>query len=101
MPTDKLRTEVVEAMRAKRGVLRSSNSWDPILEEEYQRVMRRVDPWRVVELQPLAQGSVIAFAPVYIALLAVQQLLPKAFTPAYAGAVALVFGPLLFQVLTG
>ena len=99
MPTDKLRQEVVEAMRAKRDVLRGEKQWDGILEEQYQRVMRVVDPWRVVELRPLAQGSVFVFPLVYGALLAVQQLLPKAFAPAYAAGAALIFGPLVFELI--
>lgn len=101
MPTDKLRQEVVEAVRAKRDRLRNQNQWDGVLEEQYQRVMRVVDPWRVVELRPIAQGSVFVFPIVYGALLAVQQLLPKAFAPAYAAGAALVFGPLLFQLIAG
>ena len=54
-----------------------------------------------LELRPIAQGSVFVFPLVYGALLAVQKLLPKAFAPAYAAGAALVFGPLLFQLIAG
>ena len=103
MPTDKLRAEVVDLMRKKRGALKAvgSDAWGGVQEEEFQRVMRIVDPWRVVELQPFAQVTVLAFVPVYLALLAVQQLLPKVFAQAYAGGAVLVFGPLLFQLIFG
>ena len=103
MPTDQLRAEVVNAMRTKRDVLRGGGKdvWGGILEEKYQRVMRVVDPWRVVEIQPIAQTSVVAFAPVYIALIAVQQFAPKIFPPAYGAGAALVFAPLLFQLIFG
>lgn len=102
MPTDKLRQEVVEAIRAKRDLLRNEKQWDGILEEQYQLVMRVVDPWRVVELRPMAQGSVFVFPLVYGGLLAVQQLLPqKTFPPSYAAGAVLVFGPLVFQLIAG
>jgi len=103
MPSDELRKEVVELMRKKRDQLKgvSKEAWSGVEEEEFQRVMRIVDPWRVVEILPLAQYSFLAFAPVYIALLAVQQFLPKLFVPAYAGGVAVVFAPVLLQLLFG
>ena len=103
MPSDELRTEVVQLMRKKRDALKATGkeNWTGIQEEEFQRVMRVVDPWRVVEVLPLAQYSFLAFAPVYAALLAVQQFLPKLFLPAYAGGVAVVFGPVLLQLLFG
>ena len=103
MPSDELRAEVVQLMRKKRDALKATGkeNWTGIQEEEFQRVMRVVDPWRVVEVLPLAQYSFLAFAPVYIALLAVQQFLPKLFVPAYAGGVAVVFAPVLLQLLFG
>ena len=103
MPSDELRKEVVELMRKKRDALKavSKEAWSGVEEEEYQRVMRIVDPWRVVEILPLAQYSFLAFAPVYLGLLAVQQFLPKLFVPAYAGGVAVVFAPVLLQLLFG
>ena len=54
--------------------------------------MRVVDPWRVVELRPIAQSSVFVFPIVYSALLAVQQLPGLG---RHAAGAALVFGPLL------
>ena len=103
MPSDELRKEVVELMRKKRDALKavSKEAWSGVEEEEYQRVMRVVDPWRVVEILPLAQYSFLAFAPVYFGLLAVQQFLPKLFVPAYAGGVVVVFAPVLLQLLFG
>ena len=103
MPTDQLRKEVVELMRKKRDALRSAGKeqWGGVEEEAYQRVMRVVDPWRVVELQPIAQVSVLAFVPVYAALLGVQQFVPKLFAPAYALGAVLVFGPLVLQLAFG
>ena len=74
LPTTKLTTELVDAMRAKRGpILGDSQQWNGVTEEAYNRLMRKVDPWRVTEIQPVAQRSMLLFGPVYIALLAVQQ----------------------------
>jgi len=69
MPSDALRKDLVEKVRAKRGALKSSGGWDEgsygEKEEQYLRLQRVVDPWRVVELQGFAQYAVIGFAPVY------------------------------------
>ena len=70
-------------------------------EEEYTRLMRATDPWRVTELKPIAQTSIFLLGPVYIATLAVQQLVPALFNGAYAIGAAVLLGPLLFQILTG
>ena len=100
MPTDALRKQLMDAVRAKRGKLRGQG-WDGALEEAYIQLQRQVDPWRVTELQGRAQVAVLLFAPVYVALLAVQQLVPGLFTVAYAVAAAVVFFPLLQQILFG
>ncbi len=71
------------------------------LEEKYLRLQRQVDPWRVTELQGRAQVAILLFAPVYVALLAVQQFVPGLFTIAYAVAAAVIFLPLLQQILFG
>jgi len=103
MPTNALRKEVIDVARAKRTALQSQGKagWDGIKEEQYNRLQRSVDPWRVVELESKAQFAVLLYLPVYAALLAVQQLLPSFFNTGYAAAVALVFGPLLAQILIG
>ena len=71
MPTPAYRQQFVQAVLSKRAQLRATGGWDNEKEEQYLRLQRIVDPWRVVELQPAASGAVLAFAPVYIALLAV------------------------------
>jgi len=101
LPSNELKKEIVIAMREKRSSLQRISKWDGIAEESYNRLMRSVDPWRVNELQPVAQRSVLLFAPAYVALLAVQQLVPKAFPFAYGGMVALVLGPLFLQIVIG
>ena len=103
MPTDALRKELVELMRKKRDALKGvgTEAWSGVEEEEYQRVMRIVDPWRVVEILPLAQYSFLAFPVVYLGLLAVQQFLPKLFLLAYAGGVVVVFAPVFIQLVFG
>ena len=103
MPTDALRKELVELMRKKRDALKGvgTEAWSGVEEEEYQRVMRIVDPWRVVEILPLAQYSFLAFPVVYLGLLAVQQFLPKLFLLAYAGGVVVVFAPVFLQLVFG
>ena len=50
---------------------------------------------------PPLQGAIVGFPIVYAALLAVQQLFPKIFQPSYAGGAALLFIPLLYQILFG
>ena len=60
-----------------------------------------MDPWRVVEILPLAQYSFLAFPVVYLGLLAVQQFLPKLFLLAYAGGVVVVFAPVFLQLVFG
>ena len=103
MPSDALRKELVELMRKKRDALKGvgTEAWSGVEEEEYQRVMRIVDPWRVVEILPLAQDSFLAFPLVYLGLLAVQQFLPKLFLLAYAGGVVVVFAPVFLQLVFG
>jgi hypothetical protein len=101
LPTDALTRELVGTMRAKRSGLQGGKDWDGITEEAYNRLMRKVDPWRVTELEPVFQRSIIAYIPAYIALLVVQQLVPKVFNVAYAAAVAIVLGPLLAQIIIG
>ena len=103
MPSDALRKELVELMRKKRDALKGvgPEAWSGVEEEEYQRVMRIVDPWRVVEILPLAQYSFLAFPVVYLGLLAVQQFLPKLFLLAYAGGVVVVFAPVFLQLVFG
>jgi len=100
MPSTALRTEVMTSIRARRAQLQGG-VWDGALEEKYLRIQRSVDPWRVTELNSPAQGATLLFGPVYVGLLAAQQLVPKLFTAAYSGAVLVVFGPLLFQILFG
>ena len=100
MPTDALRKQLMEAVRAKRDELRGQG-WGGELEETYLRLQRQVDPWRVTELQGRAQVAILLFAPVYVALLAVQQFVPGLFTIAYAVAAAVIFLPLLQQILFG
>jgi len=96
-----LKQEIVLTMREKRSSLQRAKKWDGISEESYNRLMRSVDPWRVTELQPVAQTSVLAFAPAYVVLLVVQQLVPKVFPVAYGAMVVLVLGPLFLQIVTG
>ena len=96
-----LTEELVNAMRAKRTSLQGSTVWNGIPEEAYNSLMRKVDPWRTTELAPKLQYSIYASAPAYLALIAVQQLVPKVFPSAYAGAAAVVLGPLLAQIIIG
>ena len=63
--------------------------------------MRTVDPWRVVELAPKLQGAIYTFPFAYVALLAVQQLVPKFFNVAYGVAAVAVMGPLFLQIVLG
>ena len=102
LPTQELTEKLVAVMRAKRtSVQGDSKVWNGIPEEEYNRLMRSIDPWRVTELAPALQRSIYTFPLAYIALLAVQQLVPKAFQVAYGAAAAIVLGPLLFQIIVG
>jgi len=101
LATDKMREDLVGTMRTTRSALQASSAWDGISEEAYNRLMRSVDAWRVTELQPIAQNAILGFAPVYIGLLAVQQLVPETFPLAYGVGAALLLGPLLFQIIAG
>ena len=96
-----LTEELVNVMRTKRSSLQGTTVWNGIPEEAYNSLMRKVDPWRVTELAPKFQYSIYASAPAYLALIAVQQLAPKIFPVAYAGAAALVLGPLVAQIIIG
>ena len=96
--------QLVELMRQKRSSLQGDDKkWNGITEEAYNGLMRSVDPWRVVELAPKLQGAIYTYPFVYIALLGVQQFKPvsKYFNIAYGVAVALVLGPLFFQIILG
>jgi len=99
LPSEALTKELVQAMRQKRSS--AGQAWNGITEEAYNGLMRKIDPWRVTEIQPVFQYSLLAFVPVYVVLLAVQQIVPKAFNAAYAAGAALVLGPLLFQIIVG
>lgn len=101
VPTQAQTTELVDAMRSRRTALSGSKAWNGISEEAYNRLMRSVDPWRVTELEPALARSIYTFPFAYLALLGVQKFLPKFFAGAYAGAAALVLGPLLFQIIVG
>ncbi len=101
LPNQRMKEELVVKMREKRSALLGGEVWNGIPEEAYNRLMRKVDAWRVTELQPIFQGSIIGYLPVYIVLLGVQQLLPKFFPPAYAAGAALLLGPLFFQIIVG
>ena len=101
LPSDQAREALVNLMRKKRSALSGGPEWAGAAEEEYNRLMRATDPWRVTELKPIAQTSIFLLGPVYIATLAVQQLVPALFNGAYAIGAAVLLGPLLFQILTG
>ena len=102
LPTQQETERLVDAMRAKRSKLQGDDKrWNGITEEAYNGLMRVADPWRVVELEPKLKGAIYTFPPVYLVLLAVQQLLPKFFQPAYGLGVLLVIGPLFFQIVLG
>ena len=101
LPTDALVKEIVGGMRTKRSRLLGSQEWNGITEEAYNRLMRKVDPWRETELQPVFQRSIYGLAPAYLVLLAVQRFVPKSFPLAYGVAVAVVLGPLFLQIVIG
>lgn len=103
LPTAEQTEALVNLMRTKRSTLQGmgDTAWNGITEEAYNGLMRTVDPWRVVELAPKLAGAIYTFPVVYIALLAVQQLAPKFFRPAYGAGVALVLGPLFLQIVIG
>ncbi|KAJ1617968.1 hypothetical protein T492DRAFT_1096027 [Pavlovales sp. CCMP2436] len=86
--------DVVQKLRT----LKTSTLWNAEVEIAYREVMRSVDPFRVVAVQPALQATVFAYAPVYVGLIVTQQVLPKFFPPAYAIAALLLFGPVLLAV---
>ena len=101
LPTKALTEELVASMRSKRSSLQGTPTWNGIPEEAYNGLMRKIDPWRTVELAPKLQYSIYASAPAYMVLIAVQQLVPKVFPIAYAGMAIAVLGPLVAQILVG
>lgn len=86
--------DVVSKLRTLRG----SELFNAEVEVAYRDAMREIDPFRVVAVKPALQASVYAYGPLYIVLLAVQQLLPKFFLPAYFAAAALAFAPIILAV---
>ena len=76
MPSDELRKELMERVLAKRAALKAQGGWDEgsygEKEEQFLRLQRAVDPWRVTELQGPASLAILGFGPVYLGLLAVQ-----------------------------
>jgi hypothetical protein len=82
----------------KLRTLKSSPMWSEEVEGAYRDAMRSIDPFRVVAVRPAMQASVYLYAPVYVALLGVQQVLPKFFGPAYAAAALVLLGPIAFAV---
>jgi hypothetical protein len=63
LPTPQLTEELVVAMRDKRTTAQQQGDkvWNGITEESYNRLMRRVDPWRTIELQPALARSIYSF----------------------------------------
>lgn len=82
--------DIVQKLRT----LKSSALWDDDVKVVYRDAMRSIDPFRVVAVLPAIQASAYLFAPAYVGLIGVQQVLPKFFGPAYAAAALLLFGPI-------
>jgi hypothetical protein len=63
LPTPQLTEELVVAMRDKRTTAQQQGDkvWNGITEESYNRLMRSVDPWRTIELQPALARSIYSF----------------------------------------
>ena len=102
LPTSEQTEQLVTAMRRKRSSLQGDDKrWNGITEEAYNRLMRVADPWRVVELAPQLQRAIYTFPLAYVALLAVQQLVPQFFKVAYGVGAVLVLGPLFLQIVLG
>ena len=102
LPTQQETERLVDAMRAKRSKLQGDDKrWNGITEEAYNRLMRVADPWRVVELQPKLAQAIYTFPLAYVALLAVQQFVPKFFNVAYGVGAAFVLLPLFLQIVLG
>ena len=69
IPSKQLKEELIGTLRTKRSaLLGDTQEWGGVPEEAYNRVVRAVDPWRVIELQPVFQTSILLFAPVYVAV---------------------------------
>jgi len=102
LPTSEQTEQLVTAMRRKRSALQGDDKrWNGITEEAYNRLMRVADPWRVVELAPQLERAIYTFPLAYVALIAVQQLVPQFFRAAYGLGVVLVIGPLFLQIVLG
>ena len=102
LPTQQETERLVDAMRAKRSKLQGDDKrWNGITEEAYNGLMRVADPWRVVELQPKLAQAIYTFPLAYVALLAVQQFVPKFFNVAYGVGAAFVLLPLFLQIVLG
>ena len=86
--------DVVQKLRT----LKSSPLWNDDVQTVYSDAMRSIDPFRVVAVRPAMQATAYLFAPTYVALLGVQQVLPKFFGPAYAVAALVLFGPIALAI---
>jgi hypothetical protein len=86
--------DVVQKLRT----LKSSALWDDDVQTVYRDAMRNIDPFRVVAVRPAMQTTAYLFAPAYVALIGVQQVLPKFFGPAYAFAALVLFGPIALAI---
>lgn len=102
IPSTELTKQVVDSMRAKRTALQGKDdSWNAICEEAYARTLRLIDPWRTVEIAPILERSIFFYPFAYIGLIFMQQGFQKYFNQAYAICVALLLGPIAYQLVIG
>lgn len=87
--------DVVQKVRT----VKTSALWSAEVDAAYRDAMRSIDPFRIVAVKPAVQTAVYAYAPIYVGLIGVQQVLPKFFPPAYAAAALVIFGPIAFALL--
>ena len=78
--------------------MKLSSSWDQALNYAAGEVKRRVDPYRTVDLGGYLKAAPFVGGGVYIAALAVQQILPELFIFAYPLAVFVFTAPIIYII---
>ena len=83
------------------GLVEQASDWNDQNQLAYEFLREKLDPFHVAELRGYLQILPFYAAAVYLAVLAVQQLVRDFFPAAYIVGVVAIFAPALFLVALG
>jgi hypothetical protein len=99
--TESEKERMVEAVVASRKIGLEKDDWTPKNQAAFEFLRTKLDPFHVNELRGYLKIVPFYAAAVYLAVLAVQQLLREFFPAAYIVGVLAIFAPILLLVAIG